>query len=120
MQDVTNLGVMVLNAGTFSDADLSGSWAFAHADGISGSLTFDGKGDVTAGTGSATRTAPPARFLSGSNYTVTSGGLVTMTIYNTNKAARHGRRRSSHGALNASETCLPARGEPDDLTARRW
>ena len=104
LQDITNQAVMVLNTGTFSDASLSGTWAFQNADGTSGSLTFDGKGDVTAGNLVSETNGASGTFLKGSKYSVSTGGLVTVTLYLPNKSSPGGQETIVwSGALNASD-----------------
>ena len=104
LQDITNQAVMVLNSGSFSNADLSGSWAFDAADGIYGSLTFDGKGDITGGNWVSQPNATSGGFLKGSNYTVSAGGMVTVTLYIPDKSSASGHDTVVwNGALNASK-----------------
>ena len=101
-----NGAVLVLNTGTFGNADLTGSWAFAWANGTSGSISFGGNGKVTGGHWED-QSGHSGGFLSGSIYSVASNGLVTMSLV-VPEAGKPGQTQviSLSGAMDASKDIL--------------
>ena len=113
-----NLGALVLTTGSLSDADLTGKWAFDTADGSYGSLTFDGKGGVSAGNWTSVKDKTSGTFLKGSSYSVSADDQVTITLSIADKSSPGGTDTFVlTGALNASKDLFAGdqAADPNDL-----
>ncbi len=98
-QDDMSLAILTKPTGTYSDADVSGTW---NLEGmwVSGSISFDGNGTITGGS-YVEEDGESLSFTEGS-YSVNSDGTVTATVHNSNNATFE-----LAGAFNASGDVLP-------------
>ncbi|MGA2266101.1 MAG: LEPR-XLL domain-containing protein [Phycisphaerae bacterium] len=106
--DTEDAGLNLLvkhSLGTFSNADVSGTWSFS-GESVHGTVTFDGKGNITGGsfvTSNDSGTKSVTGSVTGGTYSVTSDGTVTFSPH---VSGSSGQPDTLVGTLNDSKDVM--------------